>query len=185
MPNDVPRTIERLLASSNPEDIREGLKQVKNEIQKIGMTNARPIFEMISTIFYIDLLDRPDLISVLEKAIGLIAGLGRQIIPVLVEQLDAGDLKAQMAAAQALGRIGDEAIGPLIAAYDSSNDPARRAFILYALGKIKSPKVVEAAGLALEAARSSDVELRDTATRTVAKFAESIPPPELLPEVRK
>ena len=185
MPEDSYRTIERLLASAKPEEIREGLKLVKNEISRIGTGEARPLFEMVSTIFYIDPLDRPDLVPVLEEAISLVAGLGKSIIPVLVEQLDAGDLKAQMAVAQALGRMGDEAIEPLIAAYESSTDSVRREFILYALGKVKSPRVTKAAHLALEAAQSADLELRDTGTRAIGKFAESIPPSHLAEEVRR
>jgi hypothetical protein len=38
---------------------------------------------------------------------------------------------------------------------------------------------------ALEAAQSDDLELRDTATRTLGKFAESIPPADLPAELHK
>jgi HEAT repeat protein len=83
-----------------------------------------------------------------------------------------------------LGRIGVDAIEPLMTAYQDSTDPARRMFILYALGKIKSPKIVQAAPLAIEAAKNKDLELRDTATRAIGKFIESIPPSELSEELR-
>lgn len=179
------RDIEELLASSKPEEIRRGLLLAKNEISRIGAGEARALFEIVSTIFHIDPLDRPDLVPVLDEAISLVVGLGKRIIPVLVEQLDAGDLKAQMAVAQTLGRIGDEAIEPLIAAYGTTTDPARRAFVLYALGKIKSPNISRAARLALEAAQSPDLELRDTAARAIGKFAESIPPSRLPEDIRK
>ena len=54
-------------------------------------------------------------------------------------------------------------IDPLIAEYESTcPDPACRAFLLYALGKVKAPEIVKAAPLALEAAGSPDLELRDT-----------------------
>ena len=185
MPENSYRTIEKLLASTNPEEIRQGLKLAKIEISRIGTSEARPLFEMVSTIFHIDPLDRPDLVPILDEAISLVVGLGKWIIPVLVEQLDAGDLKAQMAVAQALGRIGDEAIEPLIAAYESSSEVGRRSFVLYALGKVKSPSVVLAVHLALEAAQSSDLELRDTATRAIGKFAESITPSTLTEDVRR
>ena len=68
--------------------------------------------------------------------------------------------------------------------YQASSDPARRTFLLFALGKIKSPEIVQAANLALEAARSPDLELRDTATRAIGKFVESIPPSDLTKELR-
>jgi hypothetical protein len=37
--------------------------------------------------------------------VDLVVGFGEWVIPALVEKLDAGDLKAQMAAGHALGRI--------------------------------------------------------------------------------
>lgn len=176
--------IEKLLASTTPEELRQGLELARKEISRIGSSEARPLFEMVTATFYIDPLDRPDLAPILNEAISLVVGFGKWVIPVLVERLDAGDIKAQMAIAQALGRIGADAIEPLMAEYQSSSDPARRAFVLYALGKIKSPKIVQAARLALEAAQSSDVELRDTATRAIGKLAESIPAGQLAEEIR-
>jgi hypothetical protein len=184
MPDDSYRAIETLLASAKLEEVRQGLALVKKEISRIGSGEARPLFEMVTALFYIDPLDRPDLAPLVEEAISLVVGFGGWVIPVLVEKLDAGDLKAQMAIAQALGRIGADAIEPLMAEYQSSAEPARRAFVLYALGKIKSPKIVQVAQLALEAARSSDVELRDTATRVIGKLAESIPPSQLPVDMR-
>jgi HEAT repeat protein len=185
MHDDSLRTIEALLASTEPEEVRKGLQLLKEEICRVGSEEARPLFEMLTTIFYVDPLDRPDLVPVLEEAISLVVGFGEWVIPVLVRKLDSGDLKAQMASAHALGRIGADAIAPLMAEYHSSPDPALRAFVLYALGKIKSPKIVRAAHLALEAAESPDRELRDTATRAIGKFAESIPPGQLPEEIRR
>jgi hypothetical protein len=53
------------------------------------------------------------------------------------------------------------------------------------LSKIKSPKVAQAAAIALEAAESPNLELRDTATRTLGKMAESIPPGQLSDELKR
>jgi HEAT repeat protein len=185
MPENAHRTIQTLLASTEPEDLRQGLELVRNEIARTGSSEARALFEMISAIFYIDPLDHPELMPILDEAISLVVGFGQWVIPVLIETLDAGDLKVQMAIAHALGRIGADAIPPLMAEYESAPDPARRAFVLYALGKIKSPNIVQAAPLALEAAQSDDLELRDTATRAIGKFVESIPPSDLSPELHQ
>jgi hypothetical protein len=178
------RNIEELLASTKPEEIRQGLKLVKEEIYRIGSDEARPLYEIVSTIFYIDLLDRPDLVPLFEEAITIIIGFGKWVIPVLIQNLDAGDFKVQMAIAHALGRIGANAIQPLLTEYQSSSDPERCAFILYSLGKIKSPKIVQAAPFVIEAAQSQDLELRDTATRAIGKLAESIPQSDLPEEIR-
>lgn len=184
MPDDSYRTIRTLLASTRFEDLRKGLELAELEIVKTGPSEAKPIFEMVSPLFYIDALDHPDLVPVLEGAVNLAARLGSSIIPVLMEGLNAGDLKAQWAMANVLGRIGADAIEPMMMAYSSSTDSTFRAFVLYALGKIKSPKVALAAAIVLEAAQSPNLELRDTATRTLGKLAESIPPGHLSEELK-
>ena len=176
--------IKTLLASEEPEDLRQGLELVRQEISRVGSGEAKPLFEMISTVFYIDPLDRPDLVPVLDEALSLVAGFGDWLIPALLETLDTGDIKAQLAISHALGRIGADAIEPLVADYEASTDPAHRQFILYAMGKIKSPRIVEAAAVALEAAQSPNLELRDTATRAIGKFVESIPPSDLSEELK-
>lgn len=172
-------TIKALMASTEPEDLRRGLELVRQEISRVGSDEAKPLFEMVSAVFFIDPLDRPDLVPILDEAVSLVVGFGDWVIPILVEDLDAGDIKAQLAIGHALGRIGADAIEPLMAEYEASTDPARRTFVLYALGHIQSPKIVQAADLALEAAESPDLELRDTATRAIGKFVESIPPSDL------
>jgi HEAT repeat protein len=103
----------------------------------------------------------------------------------LIEKLDVGDLNAQWAAANALGEFGENAIEPLVQAYASKADPAMQAFILFALGKIKSPKIVKALPLALEASQSSNLELREAATRCLGKFAESIPREQFPVQLRR
>jgi HEAT repeat protein len=121
----------------------------------------------------------------LDEAVNLAARLGSPMIPILIENLNAGDLKAQWAIAHVLGRMGADAIQPMMMAYTTATDPTMRAFILYALGKIKSPKIVQAVALALEAAESPNLELRDTATRALGKLVESIPPELLTEDIKK
>ena len=176
--------IRSLLTSTSPDELRKGLELAKHEIARIGSNEAKPLFEIVSVIFYIDPLDRPDLVPIVDEAVNLVAGFGDWVIPMLVDNLEAGDIKAQIAVGHALGRIGARAVEPLMAKYAASADPSTRTFVLYALGKVKSPQVVKAASLVLEAARSDDLELRDTATRVIGKLAESIPAEDLTDELR-
>lgn len=169
------RRVEELLASTRLEELQEGLNLIKQEISRIGSDEARDLFEVLSTLFYFDPIERPDLVPILEEAISLVVGFGKWIIPALLEKLNSGDFKAQLAVASALGRIGADAIAPLMHDYQRTPDPDRQVFILYALGKIKSPRIAEAAPLVLECAGSPHRELRDTATRALGKLAESIP----------
>lgn len=182
MQEDSYSTIKILLTSTRVEELHRGIELAKEEIARIGHTEALQLFEMISTIFYIDILDRPDLAPILDEAVNLAVDLGEWIIPALIENLESGDVKAQIAISHVLGRIGVAAIQPLITEYNSSSDPDIHTFIMYALSKIKSPLIVQATHIVLKAMQSSDRELRDTATRAIGKLAESIPPSQL-PEV--
>jgi HEAT repeat protein len=185
MSQEDPRTIAVLLSSTDPAEIGRGLAMVRSRLPDLTQDEMRSFFDMISALFYIDPLDLPGHMPVLEDAIAIVADFGPQVIPMLIQSLEMGDVKAQMAAAQALGRIGAEAIDPLIAEYrHSCPEPSCHAFILYALGKVKSPRIVAAVPVALEAAASPDLELRDSATRALGKFAESIPPSDLPAELR-
>lgn len=143
------------------------------------------LFEMVAALFYIDPFDRPDLAPVLDEAITTVADFGPEFIPALLLHLDAGDVKAQIAVGHVLGRMGAAAVKPLVTAYQATTDADRRSFILYALGKIPSPEVAAAVPLAIDGASSPDRELRDTAMRSLGKFAEVIPPGRLTELTRR
>lgn len=175
MPDDSFRNIRMLLSSAHAMELNKGLDLAAIEIVKAGSAEAGPLFEMVSTLFYIDAFDHPELVPVIDKAINMIVGIGAWVIPVLMKNLDSGDIKAQWAVANVLGRIGADAIKPLLMEYASASNDTVRAFIIYALGKVKSPKIAQAAGIVLAAAQSPNLELRDTATRSLGKVVESIP----------
>ncbi len=176
MQPDTYRTISALLASTDPAEIHRGLELVKAQLPALSEKEAQPLLDMVVALFYIDPLDLPEHLPVLEEAITVAAGFGTWAIPVLIQDMATGDVKAQMAIAQALGHMGADAIGPLVAQYHDCPEVSCSAFVLYALGKIKSPQISAAVPVALEAAGAADQELRDSATRAIGKFAESIPP---------
>lgn len=178
------QTIRKLLSSPEVADLRLGLELAEQEIGRLGSRDARPLFEMIASIFYLDTLDRPELLPVLDEAINLVRGFGDWVIPVLVDHLESGDVKAQLAVAHALGRIGADSLDPLLERYAHPSSPNVRPFVVYALGKVNSPRVVKAIPLVIEASRSEDRELRDTATRTLGRIADEIPAGGLPEELR-
>lgn len=178
---EVHQTIKALLTSARPDELHRGLKLLREELDRAGHADAAPLFELVSALFYIDALDRPELAPVLDEAVNVAVRFGPSFLPVLLSKLEDGDLKAQLVISHALGRMGADAVEPLMEAYEASTDVGRRCFLLYALGKIKSPEVGKAIPLALEAAASPDTELRDTGTRAIGKLAETVPP-ERIPE---
>lgn len=176
MQEELYRSIGNLLASADADDVERGLETIRAHMHRMTEEEGGRFLEMVSALFYVDPLDRPDLVPALENAIALVGSFGKWAIPALIQNLEAGDVKAQMAVAQVLGRMGADAITPLVTEYHQTCPEAScRAFILYALGKVKSPQIIEAVPVALEAAASPEVELRDSATRALGKFVESIP----------
>lgn len=180
---DLIRAVTKLLSSTNPEEVSIGLDKVRARMPRASDDEKRRYVEMVSALFYIDTLDHPEYLAVVEDAVSLVANAGRSAIPILIQQLEGGDVKSQMAIGQALGHMGAEAVPALLEEYHHTcPEPGCRAFVLYALGKVKSPKIVDALPTALEAAAATDQELRDSATRALGKFAESIPAGSLSPE---
>lgn len=171
--------IKRLLASDDPEEIHQGLVKVREVLPEADQAEARTLVEMVSALFYVDMLDHPDQVYVIDEAVSLVADFGEFVVPILLKTLDAGDMKAQLTIGHAMGRVGEAAIDPLLEAVCGEGEHECQIFILYALGKIKSPEVIKAFEFALDAARSDNSELRDTAVRALGNFVEQIPPEDL------
>lgn len=169
------------LTLEREEYVRKCLERVRADLAASGPQDA--CIEVLISFFHIDPLDQPDLVPLLDEAVDVVASIGEPIIPRLLEIFDGADLKAQLATGHALGRIGKPAIRHLLADYAEAQTDTRRALVLYALGKVQAPEIVQAVPLALAAASSPDLELRDTAVRAFGKFAESIPPGGLAPAV--
>jgi hypothetical protein len=185
MPQETYRTIQSLMANQSVIDLTRGLALVKEQAAAADPSEYEALCEIILPVFYIDTFDHPEYAPVLDEAVAIVAGFGQRVIPFLIDNMEAGDIKAQMAIAQTLGHMGAPAIDSLVTQYDSGcGDPACRAFLLYAMGKIKSPQVIRVAPLLIQAADSGDLELRDTATRAIGKCVESIASADLTDELR-
>jgi HEAT repeat protein len=177
--------IKTLLSSVDSEEIHQGLVLIRKELPNISEEDAKILFDMVSALFYIDLLDHPEHAHVLDEAVGLVADFGDFVVPILLNNLDAGDMKAQLTIGHAFGRVGEPAIEPLLESYKCEESEECRIFLVYALGKIRSPKVLEAFEQVLAAASSENLELRDTAIRAMGNFVEMIAPENLPEEFKK
>jgi HEAT repeat protein len=177
--------IKRLLGSEDSGEIHKGLLMVREALPDLEEESARTLFEMVSALFYIDLLDHPEHAFVLDEAVSLVADMGEFVIPILLNNLDAGDMKAQITIGHAFGRVGETALEPLLESYQCEESIECRIFLVYALGKIRSPKVLEAFETVLGAGHSEHLELRDTAVRALGNFIEVISPEDLPEEFKK
>ncbi len=185
MASDIYHEIRDLLSSPKPEEIHQGLLKIREELPSLDEESARSLFEMITVLFHVDLFDHPEQAGVIDEAISLVADFGEVVIPYLLMDLDAGDMKAQLAIGHAIGRVGEPALEPLLESYACEESEECRIFLVYALGKIQSPRVLEAFELVLEAARSDNLELRDTAIRALGEFVEHIKPEDLPAEYKR
>jgi len=177
--------IKKLLRSSKSEEIHQGLVMIRESLPAINEEDARSLFEMVSTLFHIDLLDHPEHAYVLDEAVSLVADFGEFVVPILLDDLDAGDMKAQLTIGHAFGRVGEPALEPLLESFKCEESEECRIFLVYAMGKIRSPRVLEAFEHVLLAAKSENLELRDTAIRALGSFVELIDPADLPADYKK
>jgi len=177
--------IKNLLGSPDTDKIHQGLVMVREGLPEITEEAARSLFEMVSALFYIDLLDHPEHAYVLDEAVSLVADFGEFVVPILLNNLDAGDMKAQLTIGHAFGRVGEPALEPLIESFKCEESEECRIFLVYAMGKIHSPRVIEAFEQVLTAAKSENLELRDTAIRALGSFVEYVEPGDLPAEYKK
>lgn len=185
MSTDKYQEIKVLLGSPQAEKIHQGLLMIREELPSIDEESARSLFEMVSVLFHVDLFDHPDQAGVVDEAISLVADFGEEVIPYLLNDLDAGDMKAQLAIGHAFGRVGEPALEPLLESYQCEESEECRIFLVYAMGKIESPRVIKAFEEVLAAAGSENLELRDTAIRALGRFVEHIRPEDLPGEFKQ
>lgn len=76
MPEDPYPTIRKLLTSNQPDELRKGLELAKQEIAKTSPCEAEALLEIVSGLFYIDPLDRPELVPLLDEAVSVVGGCG-------------------------------------------------------------------------------------------------------------
>ncbi len=167
-----------LVSSENKEKILKGLDEVSKNIDFIP---PEAIEDVISSLFFIDLGDHPEMIDVKDRAIKVLSKFGNSIIPYCIKSLEETDLKAALDYARVLGEIGKDAVEPLLEEYHKATTADARSFILYAISKIKDKYVSKAFPLVISEASSQNDEIRDTATRTLGKIFETLEPGDIDP----
>lgn len=176
--NSLKQALEKI-AQPEKEKIIQGLEEIEPQIPKLQERELKEIIFAVTSLFYIDPLEQPDLQEVVDKAIRIVASLKQKSFPHLFSMMLDSDFKKDFNIAKTFGLIGQEAIQPLLDALRKSEDQAQRTFILYALGKIKNPEVKIALPVLLEALDDKNREIRDSAARAIGKTMEVIPPDQL------
>jgi hypothetical protein len=173
------------LAGADPGVVGRAVDKLRLRLARLPETGRRRAVEMLCSLFYIDTADRPDLESVLDRAVDVLAGRGRQVVPLLLVQMQGSDLKSHLWLARALGRMEGESLPALRNLLATAEDPYARSFALYAIGKMKAPGVAAALPEVVGSLMHPDREVRDTAARTLGRIAAAVPARRLTPRRRR
>ncbi|MFQ6604042.1 MAG: HEAT repeat domain-containing protein [Fidelibacterota bacterium] len=165
----------RKLCSTDPAIVAEGLGEIDAALPTLEDDQIPLVVDALTSLFYIDTFDVPDLASIVEEAQQIVAKLGPQVIPHLLEKVRNSDIKAELALARTCGLMGEKAIDPLLDVIREKENITDMSFALYAFGKIKSPKIVKTIPHLIAAVKSPARETEDTAVRALGKVLESTP----------
>jgi hypothetical protein len=159
--------------------VLQGIKEIESYLSKLEGRKFKEALSSLSSLFYIDTFERPDLQPVIDRAFETFKRFRAKTIPFLLSSTRESDFKFQLNLARALGRIGKPAIKPILSRLSRSRDLNEKSFLLYALGKIKDPAVVMAIPVFLKGLKDKDQEVRDSAARTLGKIFEVTPPSKI------
>jgi len=154
--------------------VQEALDKLKAAGADFTDEEFHEVVEAVAGIFHIDTVDHPEYSPVLAEAQDFLAGLGGKALPYLLECMKDSDMKTDFHLASVLGKMGGAAVGPILETYGKSTHEVQRIFCLYAIGKIKDEKALDAVPALIEALGSSNAELMDTATRAIGKVCENV-----------
>jgi len=167
------------LADPDEEIVLQGIKEIESYLPKLEGRKFKEALSSLSSLFYIDTFERPDLQPVIDRVFETFRKFRAKTIPFLLSSTRESDFKFQLNLARALGKIGKPAIKPILSRLSRSRDPKEKSFLLYALGKIKDPAVVMAIPAFIRGLKDKDQEVRDSAARTLGKLFEVAVPAKI------
>jgi len=173
------------LADADPGVVRRAVDRVGAHLGRLDEAGFRRAVEMLTSLFYVDIADLPDLEAVLDHTVEVLAARGRRVVPHLLRQMQGSDIKSHLWLARALGRMGADALPSLRTLLATAEDPYARAFALYAIGKMSTPGVVRALPEVIGSLMHPDREVRDSAARTLGRIAATAPAKSFTPRRRR
>jgi HEAT repeat protein len=182
-PNVLDQLIDELTVGE-PAALESAVEKMRSELGKLDGADYRRAIEALSSLFYVDTADRPDLESPVDRATEVLAEEGAKVVSILLAQMEGSDIKSHLYLARILGRIGCDALPKLRDYLATAEDPYSQSFALYALGKLTCPELAYALPEVLGCLIHPDKEVRDSAARTLGKIAEVVPAEGLTEEMR-
>ena len=167
------------MLTADAEVTRKAVLKISDELGRLDPGQIPEAVEVMSSLFYIDLGDKPQYVQVVEDTVATIARIGGQAIPVLMALMCDSDLKATLMFGRTLGRIGPPAYGPLKDLFYRAENPHQRVLALFALAKMHEAALMEIFPDLVTALDDSDREVRDTAARTLGRVVDAFKPGQL------
>ncbi len=190
--------IKNLLCSSNEEDRLQGLRALQHDgsdgflpllYQAMGDESWRVRKEAAEVFLalpgagdlageIVELLHAEDNAGLRNTAVEILVRLGRQAVPVLLDELGCPDPDVRKFVIDILGTIGDSSVGERLISALEDSDANVRAAAAENLGRLQ---VVSAVPALIAAMRQADLMTRFTILEALAQIDSAIPVAELLP----
>ncbi len=167
------------IRTNDPIIVRKAVANIEGNIEKLDPEQIPEAVEVMASLFYIDLGDKPDYVTAVEESVATIAAIGDPAVPVLMRLLGESDLKANLMIGRTLGRIGPGAYGDLKDLFYKSVYPWQRCLALFGLAKMHEAALMEIFPDVVRSLDDSDREVRDTAARTVGRIIDTFKPGQL------
>lgn len=164
--------LEELLKSSDSEQVKKGLELSRELIT--GGEYSEDFVELLTSLFFTDVYDYPELRENVEEAACLIGSFGDQVVPALLKSIDSADAKAAYYFALSIGKIGYSAVQQVLQKLLTAQSNFTRALLIFSLGKIKDSRIKIIVPDIIIYLEDYDSEIRDSATRAMGKFFEVI-----------
>ncbi len=164
--------LEELLKSSDSEQVKKGLELSRELIS--GGEYSEDFVELLTSLFFTDVYDYPELRKNVEEAAYLIGSLGKQVVPSLLKSIDSADAKAAFYYALSIGQIGYSPVQQVLQKLLTTQSNFTRALLIFSLGKIKDSRIKIIVPDIIVYLEDYDSEIRDSATRAMGKFFEVI-----------
>jgi len=185
MPADRTLALLRQLCSEDFEDQAKALTEIEESPQLLRAEGGDTLLAGVFMLFRLDTYDFPHLEPLIERAEKLVASLGAEVVPAVLDHLVDSDINVHEHLARTLTRIGMPALEQVVGFHDGCPDPMGRVFALYALSKIRDPGIEAALPLAVRGMSSNHQELRDTATRSLGKMISVVPAQRVACELKQ
>jgi hypothetical protein len=123
--------------------ILEALIELNRSIPKLDSDTRKNLASAVTSLFYIDTVDMPEFTTVVDMAVKVVAGMGSELIPYHLQEMQGTDFKALLCYARVLAALGTDSINPIVEACEGSEENHLLVGGIYALSKIRDESVLK------------------------------------------